>query len=135
MFGRSAQPTVHLLIGNVGPGVGFQRDAIAAALAPLGCSQVHVPELPDREAAYVFATFQSGQQATAALNALHERPCDRLGGRTLTAKFAKLKAKANVRSVAFKSTSCWRFSKSWFARLAQDCAATDGMYREGSCHC
>lgn len=96
MFSRSAQPTSHLLLGNVGPGVGVRRDAIAAALAPLGCINVHVPQLDDKEACYVFATFASQSAAAHARELLHEKPCADLGGRVLTAKFAAQKSKGRV---------------------------------------
>jgi hypothetical protein len=96
MFGRSTRQTRHLLIGNLGPGVGFQHDAIAAALAPLGCSKVHVPQLPDKAACYVFASFETEDAAAAALAAVHEQPCDALGGRVLTAKFAAEKRRSRV---------------------------------------
>lgn len=96
MFGRSSKPTRHLLIGNAAPGVGIQRDAIAAALAPLGCISVHVPQLLDKEACYAFATFESQSAAANALKALHQQPCSGLGGRVLTAKYAAEKRKGKV---------------------------------------
>lgn len=96
MFGRSAQPTCHLLLGNVGPGVGVQRDAIAAALSSLGCTSVQVPQLDDKEACYVFATFASQSAAAHARELLHDKPCADLGSRTLTAKYAALKAKGRA---------------------------------------
>jgi hypothetical protein len=96
MFGRSAQPTRHLLIGNVGPGVGQQHDAIAAVLAPLGCVNVHVPQLSDKAACYVFASFETDSTAAAALAAVHAQPCSALGGRVLTAKYAAEKRRSRV---------------------------------------
>ena len=100
MFGRSAKPTRHLLIGNVGPGLGQQHDAIAAALAPLGCVNVHVPQLLDKAACYVFASFETDPTAAAALEALHERPCSALGDRVLTAKYAAEKRRSKVGAAA-----------------------------------
>ena len=97
MFGRSPHPTRHLLIGNVGPGVGQQHDAIVTALAPLGCVNVRVPQLSDKAACYVFASFETESTAAAALAAVHEQPCHALGDRVLTAKYAAEKRRSKVR--------------------------------------
>lgn len=110
MFGRSCKPTRHLLIGSIGPGLGIQRDAIAAAFAPLGCTDVHVPQLADRKACYVFASFVSQSAAAHALAALHEQPCSGLGGRVLTAKYAAEKRKGKVSQLTVSNGSIARQS-------------------------
>ena len=94
MFGRpkGGQPTRHLFVGNCGPGVGIDRQAVEAVFAKFGKATVILPEAQQNpRSAFVFVTFNCEAEATAALAALNGKPCASTGGRIFTIKYADLK--------------------------------------------
>lgn len=94
MFGRpkGGKPTRHLFVGNCGPGVGIDRQALEALFADFGKATVLIPETQQNpRSAFVFVTFDCEAEATAALDSLNGKPCPSTGGRTFTIKYADLK--------------------------------------------
>lgn len=94
MFGRpkGGRPTRHLFVGNCGPGVGVDAEALESIFSQFGTARVIVPEHQENpRSAFVFATFDNEDEATAALLSLNGRPCESAGGRKLTVKYADLK--------------------------------------------
>ena len=94
MFGRpkGGKPTRHLFVGNCGPGVGIDAEALENIFKQFGTARVIVPEHQENpRSAFVFATFDNEDEATAALLSLNGRPCASAGGRKFTVKYADLK--------------------------------------------
>lgn len=94
MFGRvkGGKPTRHLFVGNCGPGVGIDRQALEAVFGEFGKATVVLPEAQQNpRSAFIFVTFEREAEATAALAALNGRPCASAGGRSFAVKYADLK--------------------------------------------
>lgn len=94
MFGRpkGRKPTRHLFVGNCGPGVGIDRQALEAVFGEFGKATVIIPEAQQNpRSAFIFVTFECEAEATAALAALNGKPCASTGGRTFAIKYADLK--------------------------------------------
>ena len=108
MFGRpkSGQATRHLFVGNCGPGVGIDRQALEAVFGQFGKATVIIPETQQNpKSAFVFVTFECVAEATAALDSLNGNPDTSTGGRTFTIKYADLK-KEQVVCHAMHALSC-----------------------------
>lgn len=94
MFGRpkGGRPTRHLFVGNCGPGVGIDRQALEAVFGEFGKANVIIPETQQNpRSAFVFVTFDCEGEATAALAALNGKPSASTGGKPFAIKYADLK--------------------------------------------
>lgn len=94
MFGRpkGGGPTRHLFVGNCGPSVGDDKEALEALFGKFGNVSVIVPEHQQNpRSAFVFVTFDEEIEASKALDCLNCKPVGSAGGRKLTIKYADLK--------------------------------------------
>ncbi|CAN1306329.1 Alkylated DNA repair protein ALKBH8 homolog [Linum perenne] len=79
--GDEAQSSRNLYVANCGPAVGLSYDAIASAFSAYG--EVTGVYAADESGTRVIVSYGEVDSAQAALEALHGRPCDDLGGRSL----------------------------------------------------